>query len=186
MYRQFLLLLILIWPVVTIAYDTELRLYRPYTLSDKQPRLEIIERVAGECWLQSQIVVREDAWQCKHAEKIYDPCFINPYASAFKLICPNSPWSNSAIELTTRLPLISNSNDSLDMSTHLPWAVELIDKTTCKAVEQSASPQKKDVLYSCDDGSVLTGHLQRCSANWKILQSKEDTLSVVGIRQAWF
>ena len=169
-----------------MAQETDLRLYRPFTETTKQLPITTISKLIGKCNAQSILIQREDAWRCMADEKVYDPCFVQPFGSHLKALCIESPWSNKGIEMTVTIPLDNNQHEHLDMSRTYPWAVELIGGEKCHAIEEHESDDGLPVRYQCEGQSTLIGHVQRCQNTWKILQHSARGGETVEIDRAWF
>ncbi|KTC65680.1 Uncharacterised protein (plasmid) [Legionella adelaidensis] len=168
------------------AQNTELLFYRPFAETTAHPSPKIANTLHGECIKQSEVIRREDAIQCKAEGKIYDPCFIKAFTDKKEALCPQSPWSEKStiIQFAEQYP---QATEILDMSKTYPWALELKDGIRCQAFLTQNSFDNLPVRYFCNDQSTLLGHLQRCSASWKILQHKDSSqLDTVEITKAWF
>ncbi len=186
MYRQIILFLTLIWPALLFAEDTILQYYRPFTETNKQPPIMIVANKAGECWQQSQHVLREDAWRCVSEGRVYDPCFVKPVGSHLEAVCPDSPWSGKSVQITVVTPLDNSHHSPLDMSRNYAWAIELGDGEKCLAVDAGENQGGLPVRYHCDRQTVLVGHIQRCAAAWKMLQYNPAGITTAVITKAWF
>ncbi len=85
MWRDVVGFYFLFLPMVTMAAETEFRLYRPLTESTDQPEVIITSKTTGACWQQSKRIQREDAWHCIANDTEYDPCFVKPFGSKLSL-----------------------------------------------------------------------------------------------------
>jgi len=186
MYRPFIILFILTWPLALFAQDTALQLYRPFTETTNHPAIVVVATTKGECWQQSQHTIREDAWRCIAEGRIYDPCFVKSFGSKLEAVCPESPWSGNSIQITVSSPMDSSHHLALDMSRNYPWAVHLHNGEKCLAVDGGEYHENLPVRYRCDRQTSLIGHIQRCAATWKMLQHSSDGLSTMAIDKAWF
>lgn len=187
MWRQ-LSLFLTMYSSSVMAAETQLQFYRPFTDTNKHiiPKADI--SLEGKCLKQSELIAREDAWQCEAQGKIYDPCFVKPYGHMNEAICPESPWVAESVRINVSSSVDNTTHKTLDMSRNYPWAVELESGVKCQAfLSKVASYDGLPVRYFCSDKSSLLGHLQRCSSSWKILQHTErPELNTVAIEKAWF
>lgn len=174
----------LIWPIFGFAEDTILHLYHP--LTPKDPTTVVTAKKFGECWQQSQLIKREDAWRCIADGQIHDPCFVQPYGSHLEALCPESPWAKRGVQITVSSPLDNKQHETLDMSRTYPWAVELTNEEKCQAILTNEQYDNSPVRYHCEKNTVLIGHLQRCTGVWKILQREGNQVNMVKIKKAWF
>lgn len=186
MLQTLVLFLLMLISITVNAMETELKFYHPWAESIKHPSVTVTEQKSGECWQQSHIIKREDAWRCKAEGKIYDPCFIPPFSHDEPAICPQSPWSSSGIQINLSSPANASQQEALDMSTTFPWAVELTNGEKCQAVNEDKLYDGLPVRYHCDRNTELFGHVQRCNNPWKILQHGADGVSTAQIARAWF
>lgn len=173
----------------TYAYATatELSLFRPYAETSKHAPVIIESNQHGYCKQQSERIVREDAWHCVTNDgKTHDPCFSKRFSANTMVICPESPWSGKAIQMTINPPLDESSQVSLDMSNALPWAVELVSGERCLSVESKQIYDNLPVNYFCGNGVVLTGDAHRCSGVWTILKHDSSGVSMSDISRVWF
>lgn len=166
--------------------DTELNFYRPLNDTLKHPPIINAPTKTGDCWQQSKLIKREDAWRCKADGAVYDPCFVQLYGAHLEAICPESPWSNRGVKITVAAPLNNNHHEPLDMSRTLPWALELASGERCQAIDTNEQFDGLPVRYRCEQQSALIGHVQRCESMWKILQHAQNKVDTVKIAKAWF
>ncbi|MBA2657135.1 MAG: hypothetical protein H0U70_09170 [Tatlockia sp.] len=183
MLRGLIIFFSLIGSFYAFAKDTELKLYRPFI---NQTELQIRKNQPGECWQQSQRIKREDAWRCQAEEKIFDPCFIKPSTHEKELFCPDSPWVKNGLMINLASPLNNSQHRSLDLSEAFPWAVELKSGEKCEAVDEGQVYDGLQVHYRCNNQSLLLGHVQRCDAQWSILQHSPKGVETAIIAKAWF
>lgn len=186
MWRKIKLLIIMVWPILLFAKDTERQLYRPFTETMKHPPAVVYTEKAGECAQQSLLIRREDAWRCIAEGKVYDPCFMKVYGTHHDVICPDFPWSGKSVKITVSTPLDNSQHRTLDMSRTYPWAVELATGEKCQAVDSNEIYDGLPVRYQCENDSKLFGYLQRCATTWKILQHSASGVTTAKIKKAWF
>lgn len=183
MLRAVILIFTIIMSFCLFAEDTELKLYRPF--GDEVP-LIIKQKIAGQCWQQSQRIKREDAWRCVAEGKVYDPCFVKLYGSRNEALCPQSPWVADSVQINLSTPVDNSQHVTLDMSEAYPWAVELTTGEKCQAVDEGESFDGLQVHYQCNSQTVLIGRVQRCEAKWSILQRTTKGVSTALVAKAWF
>lgn len=187
MLRVLLIILTILYSFTLKAQDTELKLFRPFSETQQQIPLIIEKRLTGECWQQSQRIIREDAWRCLAKGQVFDPCFIKQFSDNTEALCPQSPWVGRSVLLKLSTAADNSQHTELDMSRTYPWAMELISGEQCEAARQPETIENLPVRYHCDNQTILMGHLQRCKAEWSIL--KRDTagkVTTVTVKKAWF
>lgn len=163
---------------------TDRRLYQPFANSPLQAPLQVQQRLAGHCARQSQVSIRENAWQCQVNDQTFDPCFQNPYQDPSTLICPLSPWSEYATVISIHQRLIpTRSADQLDISKALPWALELDDGTRCL---RKAASQRGTHSYYCQAQQFITGKIFRCKAKWQVFKKSDQQIDTSQVIRAWF
>lgn len=165
---------------------TELKLYRPFIDGE----LKIVEKRPGLCFEQSQRIKREDAWRCQAGNALYDPCFINVYASQKQAFCVMNPWQPKTIELSLKQDLDLKEQTYLDVSKAYPWGIELAKGQKCLALDEDGRRffDNLPIRYQCNDKSVLIGSMQRCKKPWSMLQvaqGKKQAKTAL-IKKAWF
>lgn len=190
MYKR--LILMIIYSISTFSQETVIKHYRPFSeiVNDeisKQAVLVVNQRKVGQCITQSKRIIREDAWRCNAGDKIFDPCFVNPKGPQNRLICPVSPWQGDSTEIFVVKPVDNKQHIKLDVSKVYPWAVELINGVTCVAYQPKYNINDLTVYYRCQDQSFLAGHLQRCKAQWTMLNiDKQQVSTTIAMTKAWF
>lgn len=184
MWREVVIVLLILWSFGSVAADTELKFYRPFA---EGVQVVIKKKISGECWQQSQRIKREDAWRCMAETKVYDPCFIKPYGSRKEAICPSSPWGMNGVQINLSSPADNSQHVALDMSEAYPWAVELMSGEKCQAVDEGQVYDGLQVHYQCHSShTLLIGRVQRCEAKWSILQRTPSGVSTALVAKAWF
>lgn len=186
MWRDVVGFYFLFLPMVTMAAETEFRLYRPLTESTDQPEVIITSKTTGACWQQSKRIQREDAWHCIANDTEYDPCFVKPFGSKLQATCIQYPWSTEGIQITVSSALDNTQHILLDMSKVFPWAVVLTNGNTCYAIDSKGLDDGMPIRYRCDEKTVLVGDIQRCNNPWKTLQHDAVGYTTVTIAKAWF
>lgn len=168
------------------ANDTILKLYRPYGDVENQVAPQVKNTLRGECYSQSKLIVREDAWRCMVNGIAYDPCFVKAGANRTQALCPQSPWVGDSVQIMVKLPLDNEQNKTLDMSRTYPWAIELTNGERCQAINSGKTYDQMPVRYKCGKKNYLVGHLQRCKAIWSILEKTPTGVVTVELSKAWF
>lgn len=186
MLQRVLLILCCLSAFSAMADDTVLKLYRPFGDVVDQAALVVKQRQPGDCYAQSQLIVREDAWRCRVGGKTYDPCFAKAGTKGAEILCPESPWVGDSVQVELNGVLNNDQHTSLDMSRTYPWAVELVNGERCQAVESSVVFDGMPVRYRCSGQNVLVGYLQRCKAAWSMLEKTPTGVASVQLRRAWF
>lgn len=168
------------------ADDTVLKLYRPYGDVENQVAPQVKNTYRGECYSQSQLIVREDAWRCMANGKTYDPCFVKSGPNRTQALCPKSPWVGDSVQIMVKLPLNNEQNTTLDMSRTYPWGIELTNGERCYAIKSDKTYDNMPVRYKCSKKNYLVGHLQRCKTVWSILEKTPAGVVTVELSKAWF
>lgn len=168
------------------ANDTILKLYRPYGDVENQAVPQVKNTFRGECYSQSRLIVREDAWRCRANGKTYDPCFVKSGPNRTEAVCPQSPWVGDSVKIMVKQPLNNEQNKTLDMSRTYPWAVELTNGERCQAINPGKIYDKMPVRYKCGNKNYLVGHLQRCKTVWSTLEKTPAGVVTVELSKAWF
>ncbi len=189
--------------------STSVQFYRPFEEPVQgQAKLNINKILKGECLQHSKLDKRADAWQCQtdNGAQTFDPCFIKSYIKPELAMCVIAPWKSNVVVIDLKDQVEppknkKNNLDSLDMSIDDPWAIRLLDGTYCLKTAQGQdgdvdnSSQSSSLIhgqrikYTCNNGSFLLGHIQRCELIWKILwlpsrQSNEMKMTEIG--KAWY
>lgn len=168
------------------AGDTVLKLYRPFGDVVDQAQPVVKAKLSGQCFSQSQLIWREDAWRCQTEGKIYDPCFVKTAGKKMEAVCPQSPWVGDSIQIEVSAPLINVNHTTLDMSRAFPWAIELVNGERCQAISTNEIVDNMPVRYRCSDSNVLIGYLQRCKTVWSMLEKTSGGVVSVDFSRAWF
>ncbi len=165
---------------------TDSRRYSPFIDAPLQKTPKITESIEGVCKKGSTLTARVDAWRCETAQKVFDPCFVQKYQNRDRLICPTSPWGQTATAISIHHLLLTD-RESLDMSKSSPWTVELTNGARCirlKPEEVNTSGEKKK--YRCNNGEYLVGAFYRCKGLWEIFSTNDEHYQRVFIERAWF
>ncbi|WP_454780259.1 hypothetical protein [Legionella sp. WA2022007384] len=172
--------------VEAAANDTVLKLYRPYGDVSEQVVPQVKKELVGECYSQSQLIVREDAWRCIAGGKTYDPCFVKAGPNRTEALCPRSPWNGESVRIKVKEPLNNEQHITLDMSRTYPWGIELTNGEQCHAIKSEKIYDQMPVRYKCSNKNYLVGYLQRCKNVWSMLEKTPQGVVTVELSKAWF
>lgn len=186
MLQRVLLFMLYFCSYIAAADVTVLKLYRPFGEVTEQVSPEVKSELKGSCWVQSRLIVREDAWRCRAQGKIYDPCFVKASGTAMEVLCPHSPWVSDSVQIRVKVSLNNAKHSSLDMSRAFPWAIELSNGEHCQAIDSEKDYDGMAVHYHCSDQNLLLGYLQRCKAQWSMLEKTPDGVKTVELSKVWF
>lgn len=165
------------------ANDSAIHYFRPFIKGSLPLTIQKISGL-GRCTNQSQLIKREDAYQCTLEGTIYDPCFVQPGTK--DVFCIEHPWAHIAWQFAAVIDE-SKTTEPLDVSRTYPWAMELSSGQHCLATVVDKEIDNMPLRYKCDDNTLLLGHLQRCKPEWSMQARKENGLiGEVQITAAWF
>lgn len=168
------------------ADDTVLKLYKAFGEPTEQLLPVPQKQLSGQCLMQSQLILREDAWHCVAEGKNYDPCFVKAGPNQQQVLCPESPWSSQGVTITLNQPLNNEEHKPLDMSRTLPWAIELTNGEHCQAIYTQETYEGMPIRYRCSNQNILMGYLQRCKPIWSVLEKTGSGVQTVQLKKAWF
>lgn len=183
---------LVLWAILFISTasfaenETSVRLYRPFTAGVQQPGIQVAKVLTGYCDMQSEVMPREDAWRCTNDSQTFDPCFIKPGKDKTHLYCPETPWTESTIQINTKQQVSNDGFRPIDMAKGKPWAIEMQGGQHCLAVEESEYIDHQPVSYVCQGGEYLLGQLQRCKSAWSVLWSNGSMIEERKINEVWF
>lgn len=186
MLQFFLVIFLILFSFSTVAQDTVLKLYRPFGDFIEQAAPSVKKTLSGECYSQSRIILREDAWRCSAEGTIYDPCFVRSGKNKTEALCPQSPWVGDSIQIMVKYPLENEHNKNLDMSRAYPWAIELTNGEYCQGIYTEKRFDNMRIRYQCNNKNYLVGHLQRCKSVWSMLKRTPEGVIEVELKKAWF
>lgn len=186
MMQRVLLVLLILCPLLATAGDTVLKLYRPFGEVIEQVPPTVKRSLSGQCFTQSALILRDDAWRCQAQGRVYDPCFVKPVGTRKEAVCPQSPWMAESVQIVVDTPLNNDQNTALDMSRAYPWAIELSNGDHCQAVDPNEVYEGMPVRYRCSDHNLLVGHLQRCKSVWSMLEKTPSGIETVSLSKVWF
>jgi hypothetical protein len=129
---------------------TVVRSFSPYSASGKL-KAPVQGHASGHCWEISLAAPAPDAYRCLAANRILDPCFAPPTASAkhaTSLACFANPWGKAILLQVHRLP------KGAPLTTR-PWAILLANGARCVAATGTAPFVAGVGLdYACGHGSA--------------------------------
>jgi len=160
---------------------TDARIFVPFTSEGLNSAFTATANETGDCTAGSLLTSnRDDAWECTSAEnRIYDPCFENPWApedDPGALACITSPFDTEVVLVTPDAPL-TRQKASPDLAPgeanlgawELPWALELANGEQCVLQSEVAGViAGESVYYSCQNGGSILGDLNRLRPLWTV------------------
>jgi hypothetical protein len=163
---------------------TKVTLFEAFKPSGK-PALKIGRTVDGTCTKGSQVVDRNDAWDCSG----YDPCFSSRKAKGY-VLCPNSPWQTLAVKLKYRGRL-RHGNRPKPSTSGMPWAIGTSTFAQCTYTAPPTYEVGKDRAdYFCGGNMPwLWGKPSRSKGLWTIYAADEPASRLTQhakILAAWF
>ena len=166
---------------MTAPERTDARIFVPFTSDGLNSTLTASANETGDCALGSLLTSnRDDAWECASSEdRIYDPCFENPFAPMDQpgaLACVTSPFDTEVVLLTPDAPLqrakespVLAPGESNLGAWDLPWALELANGEQCLLLSEVAGViAGESVYYSCANGGAILGDLNRGRPLWTV------------------
>ena len=109
--------------------------------------------IQGSCLGPSLGVQRQDAWQCKSGNRLYDPCFSN--STGTQVTCVINVFTNSVVVLNLphSLPLHGS-----EVGREAPWALELSNGSRCVyTIGSTATIAGRRLTYSCTPRGFVLG-----------------------------
>ena len=187
------------------AGRTNTRVVLPYTPDGINPGLTVTATEEGICGFSSIVALdRPDAWDCLSADnKIYDPCFENPFLAPDEpgeVACLTSPLATDVVVLTLTQPLVREKevpDGGMSMAQaagvaiepwDLPWALELANGDQCELLYGTLTMMAGQVAhYSCANGGIVLGETDRRQPVWTVsyLAEGEVASSLVAVTTAW-
>lgn len=164
---------------------TELRLFQPFGGASPPPGWPIEEAV-GECFGPSGAVIRPDAWRCMTEERLFDPCFEDPYGKD-QVACPQMAEKRQLVVLRLEAPLPFERAHGVEEPGETLWALELADGQLCVFLTGgTAVVAGLRLNYACPRGFVF-GDPNRSGELWRVFFQEEgsDSLVEVEVRVAW-
>ncbi len=150
-----------------------------------RPGYTAAERHDGSCSTGSTSSARPDAWRCAIGSVTLDPCFA-PAPNARLVYCPQPGGRNRlvAISLAKPLPRANRRSASAPLSLALGGGVTCGHENGTTGLVGGMR-----ISYTCSDGRMLLGDVDRGSPRWRIHATPLDgsaKLTLVGIETATF
>ena len=198
--------LALVVPLPAVAQDeapaaavtrTDRYIVLPYGPDGLHAALTVTATEPGACTDDSLATpFRPDAFECTgESDRIFDPCFENPYASADapgEVACLTSPFSNEVVLLTLDAPLPRSKEmaqaDAPFAPWELPWGLELANGDQCLLLEDVETVLAGEaVYYSCADGGTILGEVRGSGDVWVVHYQAADaaSTSLVDVAAVW-
>jgi hypothetical protein len=114
----------------------------------------------ADCWINSISSNRPDAFRCVVNDRIFDPCFINPFYDSL-LVCPTNPYKDRLYFKVNPDKLPRSETEKLGKNIdNYPWNIKLVDDTECSfETGATALIAGMRIDYSCNnkkyDGLLL-------------------------------
>jgi len=168
------------------ALYTDSVLYQAFAEAPLQTPLTTVAKTRGQCKQNSTVSERDDAWRCQVEGGVLDPCYVRRYSKRDELVCPLSPWSDKAVQVTIN-HLLLTQRPALDMAASNPWSVELTNGKRCiKLPPEERNLEGETERYRCEDGVALVGDFYRCKGLWEIYSKDNGNINTVYIKRAWY
>jgi hypothetical protein len=150
----------------------------------------VAEQRDGSCSTASTTSARSNAWRCAIGKVAFDPC-VAPAPNARFVYCPE-PASRKrliAVSLTKPLPL-EHANRGSAIASGTPTSLALANGVTCGHENGTTGlVGGLRITYTCSDGQMLLGDVDRGSPRWRIHATPRDgssNLILVDIETAEF
>jgi hypothetical protein len=166
--------------MVSESARTDARIFVPFT-SDGLNSAFTSSEETGDCAQGSLLTSnRDDAWECtSSSNRIYDPCFENPWAPEDQpgaLACITSPFDTEVVLVTPDGPLTRQKaspqlapGEANLGAWELPWALELANGEHCVLQSEVGGViAGESVYYSCANGGSILGDLNRRQPLWTV------------------
>jgi hypothetical protein len=152
------------------AQKTTVVMYRAWTPAGKLANVRVTETVSGDCWTQSLVTSRADAYRCMAGNDIYDPCFAPKISRPRAVACAPNPFSNrvALFRLKKALPSSPDSTTQLLQPHNQPWGLRLTNGDTCVFATGATDAIKGERMnYACarSDGWIV-GLPSQLTALW--------------------
>ncbi|MBI4322580.1 MAG: hypothetical protein HY675_29160 [Chloroflexi bacterium] len=116
------------------------------------------QQARGECWTNSNVVNRPNAWRCMVLNEIYDPCFSLNTSEGW-VVCGASPMGDGlGFRMNLTRPLVV---DNPGPYSRYPWVIELSDGNRCEGLGPPASYVGDEaVSFACGNGWYVLGDME--------------------------
>ena len=184
-------------PEVSASARTDTRFFLPLGPDGLNATLTAAENVRGTCTADSLATPdRPDAFDCIGEDnRIYDPCFENPFASIDEpgeLACVTDPFSAEVVLLAVDEPLPrakeapAGQGDIAPWA--LPWALELANGDRCTLLHGTLYVLAGEtVYYGCEQNGAILGEVDHGQPVWTVnyLADGDVSSGLVDVTVAW-
>lgn len=149
-----------------------------------------------ECDDYSHVTDRTDAYRCKNAKEIYDPCYVDDIKQSDKLACIDTPWDKNIKIAKLKSSLKLPQRKKNDLNNSQPFAIELEDKTKCivrpkhnHAVKLFAGFESYSVCFDNNLSfvkSIVVGEIDKSKEQYKILMAHDGVVSKKKIKALYY
>jgi hypothetical protein len=152
------------------AQRTTIAYFVPWSPGSLRAGFTVSQRIRGDCWTQSLVSGRPDAWRCEAGNEIYDPCFVGA-GGPTKVACAQSPFSKTLVVMRLTKPI---RRDAKLASTFLrplglPWGLRLTNGDTCVFVAGATDAVAGERLnYACGKSGWIFGQPDRSGELWVV------------------
>jgi hypothetical protein len=155
-----------------------------------RPGYAVAERRDGSCPTVSLGSARSDAWRCTIGVLIVDPCFA-PAPNAHLVYCPQPPDRRHLLAIALAKPLAPRpANRRSAAVAGAPLSLAVAGGVTCGRENGNTGLfAGMRISYTCSDGRMLLGEVDRGSPRWRLRAAPRDGSSGVthvGIDSATF
>jgi len=173
------------------ASPTTIRVYAAFGPGALRPGVEVIARVAGECFAASLAdQSRDDAWRCMSSNRILDPCFEGFQGPQVVMACPESPWTSRVTLLAPAEEPARDSANQANIGGGLPWALELRSGVRCVFLTgATAVVAGMRVNYGCiGNAQAVVGDVNRLLPQWRVFVDRGQgvTVEFEDVVAAWY
>jgi hypothetical protein len=157
------------------AQKTTVVMYHAWTPAGKLANVRVTETVSGNCWTQSLVTSRGDAYRCMTGNDIYDPCFAPRTSRPQVVACAPNPFLNRIVLFRLKKPLPSSPNTTTQwLQPHnQPWGLRLTNGDTCVFATGATDVIKGERMnYGCarNDGWII-GLPNQLTPLWSVQSS---------------
>jgi hypothetical protein len=151
------------------AQKTNVVMYHAWTPAGKLANVRITETVSGNCWTQSLVTSRGDAYRCMVGNSILDPCFAPKISRPRAVACATDPFSNRIVLLRMQKALPSPNPTTQWLQPHnQPWGLRLTNGDTCVFATGATDVIKGERMnYACARSDAwIIGNVNQLTPLW--------------------
>lgn len=151
------------------AQRTAVTYFVPWSSGSLRSGFTVSQTIHGDCWTQSLVSGRPDAWRCEAGNDIYDPCFVGSIPT--KVACGESPFSKRVVVMRLAKPIRSGAKpvSTFLRPIGLPWGLRLTNGDTCAFVAGATDAVAGERLnYSCGKSGWIFGDPDRSGGQWVV------------------